>query len=116
MTKRQPIRWTKKVRKVPYHKRKEMMDDLLEYLNRFSAVPITAETHRTIQAYTFDECEDFLKSFFPNAVKREKGMFIFEYFVDNNYVGFVSMYTGTEFFAEISKHNKYEESELTSHE
>lgn len=114
MTKK--ITWTKKSKPRLIEYRDSQQRECLEYLNQFSVTEITPNTVRKIQAYTFDECEAFIRSFFPNAVKREKGMFIFEYYVDDNYVGFVSMYTGTEFFAEISKFNKYEESELLSHE
>jgi hypothetical protein len=74
---------------------------LTQLLSKLSCKPITPITIRRKIGYSFGECEEFIRSFFPNAARRRISMFKTCYYVRDVNVGYVSLYSGTQYIARI---------------
>jgi hypothetical protein len=69
-----------------------------------SSLSVKEIDHRTIRSkidYSFKECEEYILSFFPNALPDKLGMFKTQYKVNGTIVGYVSMYSGIQYIARI---------------
>lgn len=74
---------------------------MFQLLNTLSCKHIDHRTIRSKIGYSFKECEEYILSFFPNALPNKLGMFKTQYKINGTIVGYVSMYSGIQYIARI---------------